>query len=141
MTVAVADRRPVFERAALASAAVDAIVARAEADCVPVLAYCVMPDDVHLVVEPSERCDVPTFVGRFKSVCLRASWTLGVTGTFWQRSFWDRMLRADEDVTVAVDYVLQNPVRRGMVIDWKSYPYSGSLVFALRAEPEPRIPT
>ncbi len=90
-----------------------------------------MPDHVHLLVTPSETCDAIAFVGRFKSLTLRVAWTRGIKGTFWQRSFWDRVLRKDEDLRAVVEYVLGNPVRAGLVENWRDYAYCGSLVYEL----------
>jgi len=88
-----------------------------------------MPDHVHLLMSPSETCSVVTFVGQFKNLVLRSSWKHGVVGSFWQPGFWDHFLRADEDLKVAVEYVLANPVRAGLVEDSSLYPYSGSFEF------------
>ena len=101
---------------------------------VPIYGYCVMPDHVHLVLGPSATCDIVTFVGQFKNLAQRAAWQRGVEGAFWQPSFWDHFLRSEEQVKVAVDYVLNNPVRGSLVGRWQDYPASGSLVFDLREE-------
>ena len=90
-----------------------------------------MPDHVHLVIGPSVRCDIVTFVGQFKNLAQRAAWQAGVHGRFWQRSFWDHFLRTEESVESAVLYVLHNPVRAGLVAEWRDYLHSGSFVFEL----------
>lgn len=96
-----------------------------------VAAYCVMPDHVHLVLEPAPGCDVITFVGQFKNLAQRALWRLGVPGRVWQRSFWDHFLRADENLEQVVAYVVNNPVRRRLVDDRRAYPFAGSLTLDL----------
>jgi len=75
-------------------------------------------------------CSV-TFVGQFKNLSQRAAWGLGIRGAFWQGSFWDHFLRREEQVETAVNYVLNNPVRSGLVQQWQDYPFCGSLVFDL----------
>ena len=90
-----------------------------------------MPDHVHLVLGPSEACDIVTFVGQFKNLAQRAVWSLGVPGKLWQGGFYDHFLRADEQVEKVVGYVLDNPVRAGMVARRGEHPFSGSLVFNL----------
>ncbi len=82
-------------------------------------------------MSPSERCSVTTFVGQFKNLVLRSSWKHGVAGSFWQKGFWDHFLRADEELRAAVEYVLANPVRAGLVQDGHVYPYSGSIELTL----------
>jgi len=48
----------------------------------------------------------------------------GWKGKVWQRSFCDHALRKDEDVTKVAEYIVNNPIRRGLVKDWTEYPYS-----------------
>jgi len=131
VTIAVRDRRPVFSRAEVAESAVRVLEAHADKTGVPVYAYCIMSDHVHLVVEPSPDCDIVTFVGQFKNLAQRAAWTLGVEGAFWQKGFFDHFLRREEQLERVVAYVLENPVRRGLVETWQDYPFAGSLVFEL----------
>ncbi len=50
---------------------------------------------------------------------------------FWQRSFYDHALRTDEDLVHTARYVLANPVRAGLVHDFRDYPLCGSLEFDL----------
>ncbi len=120
-----------FADRAVAAAVVEVLQRRARETGVLVYGYCVMPDHVHLVVGPSPTCDVITFVGQVKNLAQRAAWRLGLDGKLWQESFWDRFLRTDEQVERAVEYVLSNPVRRGLVPTWRDYPFSGSLVLDL----------
>ena len=131
ITIAVKDRAPVFARPAMTAAAVDALRRHAAATGVPFYAWCVMPDHVYLIVEASPTCDIVTLVGQFKNLAQREAWRRGITGTFWQTSFWDHVLRADERLAEVVEYVLNNPVRSGLVKKWSAYRFSGSSVFAL----------
>ena len=122
-----------FSNVRAAAAACDVLREHALATAMLVYAYCVMPDHVHLVLGPSESCDIVTFVGQFKNLAQRALWELGVRGKVWQRSFFDHFLRADEQVGTVVDYVLDNPVRAGLVASRYEYPFSGSPVFEIDA--------
>jgi REP element-mobilizing transposase RayT len=125
VTIPVRLRMPIFRDDSIARAAVEVLHDQAARTDVRVWAFCVMPDHVHLVVSPSERCDIIAFVGRFKSLVLRRAWSLGVEGTFWQPSFWDHFLRQNESKEHGVRYVLENPVRAGLVTRWSDYPYLG----------------
>jgi len=134
VTIAVKGRRPIFATAAVAAAAIDVLQRHAAANDVPINAWCVMPDHLHLVVRASPTCDIVTFVGQFKNLVQREAWRLGVTGAFWQPSFWDHFLRKDEQLEHVVEYAFNNPVRSGLVERWWDYRYSGSSVFE-RVEP------
>ncbi|HEX5417430.1 MAG TPA: transposase [Chloroflexota bacterium] len=131
VTIAVKDRQAIFSNPVVAAAAVDVLLGVANEQSVKVFAYCIMPDHIHLVLSPSGSCDIITFVARFKNLTQRAAWKLGVQGAFWQARFWDHFIRRDEGVVRAVQYVLDNPVRKNLVSRWQDYPLAGSLVFDL----------
>lgn len=131
VTVAVRGRRPIFKAPEVAAAAVDVLRALAVKTEVLVWGYCIMPDHVHLVLGPSQGCDIISFVGQYKNLAQRAAWGCGVNGSFWQKSFYDHFLRAEEQVESVVEYVLNNPVRQGLVERWSDYQFCGSLVLEL----------
>ncbi len=125
------ERQNVFANAELANVAIETIITHSQKSEVPVYAYCVMQDHLHLLISASSRCDIITFVGQVKNLITRASWQHGVEGSFWQKSFWDHFLREEESVEQVAEYILDNPVRKGMVKSWREYPYSGSLVLEM----------
>ena len=98
-----------------------------------------MPDHVHLLLEPSEVCDIITFVGQFKNLAQRAAWRIGVTGAFWQPSFWDHFLRSDESVATVVQYIFENPVRAGLAETVSDYAFSGTLAGMPHGDSSPVI--
>lgn len=51
---------------------------------------------------------------------------------FWQENYYEHILRKDEDTGVVAKYILENPVRKGLVRDYSAYPYSGSLMFNIQ---------
>ena len=108
-------RTPVFTSPAVAAAAIDVLRRHAAATGVPVYAWCVMPDHVHLILGASPNCDIVTVVGQCKNLAQREAWRLGVKGAFCQTSFWDHFLRGDERLAHAIEYILNNPVRSGLV--------------------------
>ncbi len=87
-----------------------------------------MPDHLHLVVMVPEGVDVLSFMHHLKLrsgfLCNRP---LGSSGPFWQRSYYDHVIRREEDLRAIRTYVRENPVRAGLVEEVDAYPYSGSL--------------
>ena len=82
-------------------------------------AFIVMPDHVHGILaigaDPNHPA-TPTLAAVlriFKSVSgIDGKRTLGRTGQpFWQRSYHDRILRHDRELTLARQYILDNPAR------------------------------
>ena len=103
ITIAVKGRAPVFACPAVAAAAVDVLRRHAAATGVPVYAWCVMPDHVHLVLGASPTCDIVTFVGQFKNLAQREAWRRGIKGAFWPTRFGDHFLRGDERLEQVVE--------------------------------------
>jgi hypothetical protein len=49
----------------------------------------------------------------------------------WQRYGFERVLRNSEQMFVVARYILENPVRAGLVTTIEAYPFRGSLVCTL----------
>ncbi len=126
ITLDVRGRQPWFESRRLAAVAVAELRDLAVTTQVPVYAYCVMPDHVHLVLGDSPACDLLTFVWRFKRRLQRAAWESGVRERLWSASFRGHVVRHEEQLRQVASEVLENPVRRGLARHWKEYPYVGS---------------
>jgi len=90
-----------------------------------------MPDHVHLLLSASETTSITDFVREMKGRGSKMAWRHGCQGTIWQRSFYDHFLRQDEECRAVAEYIIHNPVRRGMVGEWRDYPFCGSLVYDL----------
>jgi REP element-mobilizing transposase RayT len=96
-----------------------------------VLAYCVMPDHVHLLLEGvDERADVVEAVRLWKQLTGFA-WKRWTGTQLWQKSFHDRVLRDSDDTRGVVRYVLENPIRAGLVGGVRDYPWVGSSRYTL----------
>lgn len=91
-------------------------------------AYCLMPDHLHMIwVGLSVASDQRLACGFFRrhvNLALRP-WKL-------QAQAFDHVLRARERQGEALaklaEYILQNPVRAGLCVSWRGYPYSNTLV-------------
>jgi putative transposase len=90
-----------------------------------VLAYCFMPDHLHLLVEGGSQSDLPQFVKDFKQQTAYAH-RRSNSGVLWQKSYYDHILRAEEDVRDTARYIVGNPVRAGLATIASDHPHSGS---------------
>ncbi|MFQ6002407.1 MAG: transposase [Candidatus Zixiibacteriota bacterium] len=91
--------------------------------------YLFMPDHGHLLIEGKlEESDLWNCVVDFKR---KSGFWLARNHLLeeWQKDFYDHILRKDEDLIKQVRYILGNPVRKGLVEDWKAYPYKGSTLY------------
>ena len=96
-----------------------------------VIAYCFMPDHLHLLVEGrADSADCKRFVARAKQYS-GFYYSKACHATLWQRYGFEHVLR-DQDVTLVVaKYILENPIRGGLVKRVEDYPFAGSLVYSL----------
>ena len=91
--------------------------------------YLFMPDHCHLLIEgKSEESDLWQCVVNFKR---KSGYWLARNHLQeeWQKDSYDHILRKEEDLIKQVRYILGNPVRKGLVEDWKAYPYKGSTLY------------
>ena len=49
----------------------------------------------------------------------------------WQKDYYDHIIKNYKDLIHQIDYIKNNPVRAGIVNDWKKYKLIGSSVFEL----------
>jgi putative transposase len=90
------------------------------------LAYCFMPDHVHLLVEgTNETSDLRKFAKMAKQRAGTA-YTRRTGRKLWQEGYYEHVLRGDENVVAVARYILANPVRAGLAESIESYPFSGS---------------
>jgi len=84
-----------------------------------VFAWCVMPNHVHVVFAPHPGWPLADILHSWKSFSAsRANRMLGRTGPFWQREYYDHLVRDGQDFDRVVQYVLDNPEKAGLV-DWR----------------------
>lgn len=82
----------------------------------------IMPDHVHLVLTPYEVFLLPKILGELKSAAShKINKALNRTGPLWQEESFDHRIRSDEGVNAKIAYVLQYPVRAGLVRNARDY--------------------
>ncbi|TRZ96612.1 MAG: hypothetical protein D4R82_00710 [Dehalococcoidia bacterium] len=90
--------------------------------------YCFMPDHLHLLLLGEEKSSLHRFMKTFKQESSFA-FKRAYGNSLWQRSYYDHVLRKEEALEDVALYILNNPVRGGLVDDYKSYAFSGSFMF------------
>ncbi|MBI2514413.1 MAG: hypothetical protein HYV96_20760 [Opitutae bacterium] len=93
-------------------------------------AYCVMPDHAHFLwAGVAERSNQP-----LGARLLRTAWNAELKhhGFRLQRQGYDHVLREEERkrgaVMAVAAYIWENPVRAGLVAEWRQYPFLGAVV-------------
>ena len=86
-----------------------------------------MPEHVHILPEGmTETADLQRFMKMAKQRAARALRSELGFSEVWQEGYHDRVLRNDQQTVDVIRYLLDNPVRAGLVKQWL-YPYSGAL--------------
>ncbi|MDZ7753145.1 MAG: transposase [Gammaproteobacteria bacterium] len=118
VTTVCSERRPVFSNATnmrLFVAEIRRLETQGDVDW---LAWIVMPNHFHgLLRLKGNRC-LPDIMRLLKGRSARA---LG--GPTWQEGFHDHALRKEEDRCAVARYLLANPVRAGIAVSLRDYPY------------------
>jgi putative transposase len=125
LTFCTAGRRPLFTRREVVDRCWHEILRASASTGVEIVAYCFMPDHVHLLVETREGGDITRFAKLAKQLSGYAH-AQATRDRLWQPSWHDRLLRDSDDRLDVVRYVLANPARAGLVDDIREYPFLGS---------------
>jgi REP element-mobilizing transposase RayT len=97
----------------------------------------IMPDHVHILLmalrdEEGWTFALPEILKAIKGTSARSiNKLLGRKGPVWQDESFDHVLRGSESLRETIDYIRQNPVRKGLVQRPEDYPW-------LWVEPEPK---
>lgn len=88
------------------------------------LAWVLMPDHVHWLLQLGERDELSVVANRLKSASARqANRALGRAGAAWAKAFHDHALRSEDDLQDTARYVIANPLRAGLVTQIGDYPF------------------
>jgi putative transposase len=117
-------RRPVFTDMGEGLAVLEVLELSCRKHGFTLLAYCLMPDHLHVLVAGSDGAALRPFVQQFKQVTGYRYKRRKGEG-LWQISYYDHVLRRDEDVEALSRYIWGNPVRAGLVGVPEEYPLSG----------------
>ncbi|MNE81534.1 Transposase IS200 like protein [compost metagenome] len=88
------------------------------------LAWVLMPDHAHWLLQLGETDSLGDVIGRLKSASSRhTNRALNRTGPLWSKTFHDHALRADEELQAVARYIVANPLRAGLVKRIGDYPF------------------
>jgi putative transposase len=131
LTFCTESRRPFFIEAAVVELVLSHFLQQAGSEGFALLAYCFMPDHVHLLVEGlRDTSDGKRFISRAKQFS-GFYYAKQFGSKLWQRYGYERVLRNDEATLDVVRYIVANPVRAGLVRDLRDFPFVGSSVTPL----------
>ncbi len=113
------NRLPRFQEGCVVASCAECLATSAARYGFEVVAYCFMPNHLHLLVTGDDHAHLVRFAQHFKQA----------TGYrhrgLWQRSYYDHVLRQEAALEDVARYIWGNPIRAGMVEDMMDYPHSG----------------
>ena len=94
---------------------------------VRLLAWCVMPDHVHVLVTPLHDWSLERILHSWKSFTANeVNRMLHRKGTFWQPESFDHLVRSNEAFESFVAYIEANPVAAGLCSDPSAWQFSSA---------------
>jgi len=97
-------------------------------------AFTIMPNHGHLVAKPlvqnvGQDAILPYSLARIMHslklyTAREANKILGRTGEFWQHESYDHVVRDEQEWQRIIKYVLNNPVKAGLVDTWENWPWN-----------------
>jgi len=124
LTIRTKDCKPYFKKPEVVNGLINPILEAAKAERFDLLAYCFMPDHLHLLVMgQDDRSNAKKFVSLFKQK--GGYWfKKNYKENLWHVSYYDHILRKEESIEDVVFYILENQERKGLVSDYREYPFS-----------------
>ncbi|MCC7478236.1 transposase [bacterium] len=114
-------------RNAEVAAAVEESILHSDGVRYNVLAYVIMPNHVHLLLEMFPGHELPEVIGSIKRWSAKsANQILGRSGAFWQPEYFDRYMRSNDDAFEKAAYIHYNPVKAGLVKKEEQYRWSSA---------------
>ncbi len=113
---------------------------RFDGDLYDLIAYCIMSNHVHILIDTSiqlpnyyspkewEMLDLQPLQNIMKRIkgptAVYANRTLNRSGRFWQKESYDHYIRNQKEFQNIIAYILNNPVKAGIVEKWEDYSFT-----------------
>jgi REP element-mobilizing transposase RayT len=103
------------------------------------IAYCIMSNHVHLLFDSTgyNESSATNLAGKTKDYPVAdamrllkgntsrfCNLALNRTGTFWHKESYDHYVRDDDELYRIIEYILNNPVKVGLVKHWEDWKFS-----------------
>jgi REP element-mobilizing transposase RayT len=135
ITICTHDKQHYFNNAEIAKIIKDEIEFRMINE-IKLFCYCIMPNHLHMLLsltdgytkkgagKSSRKGTLQNWVSAYKRYTSRIANQLFDIKPLWQKNFYDHIVRKEESLLKIAEYIVDNPVRKGMVSEWEGYPYS-----------------
>ncbi len=129
ITCCIQDGEKVFADSRIVDPCAEILLQESQKHGCDVLAYLFMPNHCHFILRGiSETSDPLKAVRYFKQKT--GFWlSKNASGAKWQRSYYDHIIRDENEMERHIGYILENPIRKDLVSNWQKYPFKGSSVY------------
>lgn len=132
LTFCTEGRRHAFTDAEAVALVLSQILRAATEEGFAIIAYCFMPDHLHLLIEGQrDDSDCLRFIKAMKQYA-GYEYKQRYKKKLWQRYGYEHVLRDEESTFDVARYILENPLRARLVERVEDYPFVGSLEFDLK---------
>lgn len=123
LTTITKNRSPLFLNNNTGRIVLDSLQWLDDNDRMSLIAAVVMPDHVHIIAE-LKKDSLAGLMHSFKSYTANEiNKSLGEKGNVWERQYYESVIRDEASLLRVVKYCLENPVRKGLVEDFRDYKY------------------
>ena len=101
------------------------------------LAYVFLPEHFHILIQPTGESNFsqimhslkPNFTKQYKRLTGK---TESESFKFWQKRFWDHVIRDEHDLENHLHYIHYNPVKHGLIADPRNWVDSSYMEWEMR---------
>jgi REP element-mobilizing transposase RayT len=123
LTSVTKDRSPFFLKSHAALTVLDALKWLDQKDRILLVVAVVMPDHLHFIAQLRDKT-LSRLMHSLKSYTANEiNKILGRRGNVWERQYYESGIRCEQALKEKSEYCLKNPERRGLVEDFREYPY------------------
>ncbi|MHB8070240.1 MAG: REP-associated tyrosine transposase [Desulfobaccales bacterium] len=131
ITMCIKDRVSIFVNPKIVEVFVGILNKNMERYSCGIPVYCFMPDHLHMIITGNNNeVDLLKVISAYKQKT--GFWfSINNMGAKWQKDFYDHVIKKEESLIRNIKYILDNPVRKGIVTDWQEYPFKGAIGYDL----------
>ncbi|WP_010361483.1 REP-associated tyrosine transposase [Pseudoalteromonas citrea] len=123
ITLVTHKRTPYFSSLTINRPVTKQLVERCEKLSIDLIAFVIMPDHIHLLIQLSTVTTLSDFIRSFKGTLTSILRPLINNQRLWQRDYYDHMIRNETELLHNARYIIANPLRAKLVQKISQYPY------------------
>lgn len=123
LTAVIKDRESLLSNPTAAQIVLDALKGLNQEERISPVASVVMPDHIHFVAQLRDTTLTKLMHSLKSYTANEINKALGRSGQVWERQYYERGIKDEESLIEVVKYCLKNPVRKGLVDDFRQHPH------------------